>query len=511
MARVALAKRHNGEVLMLNQGVVDTFWADALDPLAHLVPLSALLQFRLVCFQLADGSRRLIGNALAVLLPRRARMLTTRLSISRVSNFEMFRNTVRIVDVGFAFRLMEHGLVAKCGEGTGRLVAGSWALKQLMDQEEIMTCSHWPKWSPGDIDVFCDSPNAALHFRCEEVVQCATDAGLTDVCEDEREEDDERVVTRSHYQFELFETSGASNTISVPLLIKELQSDLMVQYGAECTRMLIDALPAAARLPAAELPRWRMCTKDLDGLELEPFPAASGLSRAWVSQDPASEGWYALKERVRLAKGSYQSERSYLNEKLIAVRRRIERLKHAGYHDSGAVAARELEIAELRGALAAAYNKVEDVKACLAAKAARPHAQVNVIPYEVVSYVDGQDEPPPPFETLVDGFDIVACQTWVRVDPASGHYVFGGAGADLVRSYRESGGVPVPLTLGKAWLGRHRPAVGDSHDATIWEEEMEEEPDRPPGRVSVVLERCLQRLQKYELRGFAPLKESDSD
>ena len=121
----------------------------------------------------------------------------------------------------------------------------------------------------------------------------------------------------------------------------------------------------------------------------------------------------------------------------------------------------------------------------------------------MVSYVDGQDEPPPPFETLVDGFDIVACQTWVRVDPATGSYVFGGAGADLVRSYKHRGGTPVPLTLGKAWLGRHRPAMGDGYDAIIWEEEMEEELDRPPSRVCAVLERCLQRLAKYEARGFA--------
>ena len=364
MARAHLAYRHNLKVLMLSEDVVHTFWTDALDPLTHCVPLSALLQFRLVCSSLAEISRSLIGHALAVLLPRRARVLATRAgaAMNRVSNLQMFNDTVRIVDVGFAFRLMEHGLVAKCGEGTGRLVAGSWALKQLMEQEEIMTREHWPTWSPGDIDVFCDSPKAALHFRSEEVTRCATDVGLTDVCEGVTEEDDERVITRSHYQFELFETSVEANTISMPLLIKELRGDLTLQHGAECTRMLIDALPAAARLPADELPRWRLCTKDLDGEKLEDG-GESGLSRAWVSHDPCSESWHALKERVRVAKDIYQTEDGYIHDKLMHIRKSIERLKHSVILQSRLVVEREGEIAELRAALAAAYKKVEDVKA----------------------------------------------------------------------------------------------------------------------------------------------------
>ena len=68
----------------------------------------------------------------------------------------------------------------------------------------------------GSLELLCNEKPLPPHgpeWPPLAAAQRAADAGLTDVCEDER------MVTRSHYQFGTFD--GASNAISAPLLIHE--------------------------------------------------------------------------------------------------------------------------------------------------------------------------------------------------------------------------------------------------------------------------------------------------
>jgi hypothetical protein len=489
-------RRVNANVL--KDGTFDALWLVLLNPLSHHLALRDCLGLRLVCTALRDAGRVQIGGALKALFPARERMLAAALrSPGQVlGNLAMFEYTVGVATgLQFALEVAQHAIVARCGEGTRRLVAGSFALHRLLQAEDIMVSDE--QWAPGDLDVFVEGTDECVEFRSKDVKECAALAGLSEEVYDRRQDlgNDNQM---NGYGVAMLDITG-SDAARMSL---ELALDTNGGLG-KITGVVREALKAEYEMQREAIPRWRvdssirrLDTFDVDGVSVK---GADALSRTWVSRAADLASWHDLYEKYVLAHSDHHRRE-----------RRFKELADVEW----AMNAAALEVkSELQAALVRERKRAKEVAQELDDKAQRPHFVVNCVPYKSVCYTEEQlTEPPPPIESIVEGFDLLLCQVYVRATPHG--YTFGGPGAAFVREEARRGGA-VRATLAPGWLARHVPALGDSlpNPDDYFEDDSPPNPDDsdndgeeeryPAQSVERIVNRILDRLRKYEDRGFA--------
>lgn len=483
-------------VNVLKDGTFDALWLVLLNPLSHYLALRDCLGLRLVCTALRDAGRVQVGGALKALFPARERMLAAALrSPGQVlSDLAMFEYTVGVATgLQFAFEVAQHAIVARCGEGTRRLVAGSFALHRLLQAEDIMADERWPKWSPGDLDVFVEGVDECVEFRSKDVKECAALAGLLEEVYDHRHDLGNDKPMTGYGVAMLDITSSDAARVSLKRALDAKMSFVSMRSVAGVVRA---ALKAEYEMQREAIPRWRtdysirqLDTFDVDGVSVKGTDA---LSRTWVSRDDRAASWHNLHDKYVLANIDHY--------------RRELRFKELA-DVKWAINAAALEVqSELQAALVRERKRAEAAAKELDDKAQHPHFVVNCVPYKSVCHTEEQlTEPPPPIESIVKGFDLLLCQVYVRATPHG--YTFGGPGAAFVREEARRGGA-VRATLAPGWLARHVPALGDSPpnpDDYFEDDSDNDEADEryPTQSVESIVGRILDRLKKYVDRGFA--------
>jgi hypothetical protein len=486
---------------VLKDGTSDALWLTLLNPLSHHLALRDCLGLRLVCIGLRDAGRVQIGGALKALFPARERMLAAALltGVGQVlSDLTMFMYTVGVAQgLQFAFEVSQHAIVARCGEGTRRLVAGSFALHKLLQAEDIMADERWPKWSPGDLDVFVEGAEECVEFRSKDVKECAALAGLSEEVYDHRHDMGNDKPMNGPYGVAMLDITGSDAArMSLKLALDAKTAFVSMRSVGGVVRA---ALKAEYEMQREAMPRWRMDdsirrldTFDVDGVHVKGIDA---LSRTWVSRDDRAVSWHNLHEEFEAAhRDRYRRDR------------RLRGMANVKW----AINAAALEVkSELQAALVRECKRANEAAQELDHKAQRPHFVVNCIPYESVCHTEEQlTEPPPPIESIVEGFDLLLCQVYVRATPNG--YTFGGPGAAFVREEARRGGA-VRATLAPGWLARHVPALGDSppnpddyfEDPSDDSDDDEADELYPTQTVECIVGQILDRLKKYTDRGFA--------
>ena len=399
-----------------------------------------------------------------------------------LSHCTMFEYTVGVATgLQFALEVAQHAIVARCGEGTRRLVAGSFALHRLLQAEDIMADERWPKWSPGDLDVFVEGVDECVEFRSKDVKECAALAGLLEEVYDHRYDlGNEKPMLGSSGLTMLLDITGSD---AARMSLKLALDAKMVSDGG-VTGVVRAALKAECEMDCEAMPRWRAD----DSIRHQ----WSALSRNWISRDDRAASWHNLHDKYNLVHiGGYRRERHF--KELADVRWKPN------------AAALEVK-SELEAARVRERKRAQQAAQELDDKGRRPHFIVNCVAYESICRTEEQlTEPPPSIESIVEGFDLLLCQVYVRATPHG--YTFGGPGAAFVREEARRGGA-VRATLAPGWLARHVPALGDSPPNP--DDYFEDAADigtadelYPNESVEWIVYRILDRLKKYADRGFA--------
>lgn len=506
---------------LFEEAFFDVLWNRLLDPLQHALALPTLMRLKACCTALANVAEEKIGRALKILMPvewrklqgsaalpprpavLRPQMFSNRQVYKVVFGLKQQQSECHVFENFWEFaralkaRLFEHAVVAACGEGSGRLVAGSWPLWMLLQQEQTQHEDRFlngfltSSWKPNDIDVFVqvgveEYANAVCKgFDTAILPRCAKSAGLADVG---AYENVDAFTTMDQARWSMLESAYESMTLplgdqpgQVPIsqIVTELEED--EEYHSfrwrdstgkrhVLARALASVLRKGGQVETSDLPRWRLSRN-------------SNVTKTWVSADDPNQSWAALNSAWRDPETKrMHAEYGVRTSTCGAARRAALEQKHV-FDVAVAKARRELRL-----------------------KSGRPHTMVNTVPYESVSYDEG-GVCDVPFERLVEGFDIVACQTFARV-AGDGTLVFAGPGAEFVRSFiatlprgQESSVCPeMPLKMSRAVLVKHMPALTD-----IVTPDNEDHDGPLPLNVKAVLFRQLARMDKYCERGFKPV------